>query len=205
MRFVNFLAHLFLSGDAEGLRLGAMLGDFVRGHPEHPEVPVVARKGILLHRYIDQYMDSLPALAQLRARFDPTFRRYSGIIIDMAFDHELAVRWDKYSTVTLEQFDLDLRSLLGRYDAVLPEKLKMFMRYADRHGLLAAYRDEAEILVSLRGVGKRLTRPNPLHRVEEIWGQIKPVLSESFTLVFPRVQEGVAAWLQEPRAAASAG
>jgi acyl carrier protein phosphodiesterase len=28
---MNFLAHLLHAGDDEGLRLGAMLGDFVRG------------------------------------------------------------------------------------------------------------------------------------------------------------------------------
>jgi len=195
---VNFLAHLFLAGDDEGLRLGAMLADFVRGNLDNARIPLAARRGILLHRYTDQFIDALPEMAHLRERFKPPFRRYSGIIIDLAFDHELAVRWDAYATVSLQQFDRDVRDLLARYNTVLPEKLQAFMRYADRRGLFAAYRSEAEVLLSLRGVGRRLSNDNPLDKVTEIWADVKPFTHRAFSTVFPQVQQGVSDWLQKP-------
>ena len=194
---MNFLAHLLLAGDDEGLRLGAMLGDFVRGRLENPKIPDITRRGILLHRLIDQYIDSSSEVVQLRKQFKKPFRCYSGIIIDIAFDHELTLRWDRYSTVSLKQFDLDVRDMLGRHEAMLPDELKGFMRYADQRGLFAAYRDEAEILVSLRGVGTRVSRANPLHRVGEIWTDVKPAISLGFDAVFPKVQVAVSEWLQK--------
>jgi acyl carrier protein phosphodiesterase len=194
---MNFLAHLFLAGDDEGLRLGALLGDFVHGHVDKPTVPAVARRGILLHRWIDHYIDSRPEVALLRERFEPPFRRYGGIIVDLAFDHQLALHWNRYADVTLEQFDRDVRDLLARHQASLPEDLLAFMRYADRRGLFAAYRDEAEILHSLRGLGRRLSRPNPLSRVGEIWADLQPALSQTFRLVFPQVQRAVTEWLRQ--------
>ena len=202
---MNFLAHLLLAGDDEGLRLGAMLGDFIRGHVENSCIPNAARRGVRLHRHIDQFIDSLTEVAQLREQFEPPFRRYSGIIIDLAFDHELAVHWEEYATVTLELFDRDVREMLARHQAILPEDLLALMRYADRRGLFAAYCDKAEIIFSLQGIGRRLSRPNPLHRVADIWNDVKPALGQAFTTVFPQVQQAVSVWLQGPGNAVFAG
>lgn len=196
VRAMNFLAHLLLAGDDDGLRLGAMLGDFVRGNPQGLNLSIEVHKGILLHRFIDQYIDSLPDVARLREQFQPPFRRYAGIIIDLAFDHELALRWDHYSTHTLPEFDREVRELLARYQDELPKELQKFMRYANSRGLFASYREETEILFSLHGIGRRVSRTNPLHRVGEIWHEVKPLLSAGFCTVFPRVQQAVSAWKQ---------
>ena len=193
---MNFLAHLLLAGDDEGLRLGAMLGDFVRGKAVLETFPEDVRRGIELHRHIDQFTDSSPDIANLRRCFPAPFRRYSGIIIDLAYDHELARRWEHYSKQSLESFDRDVRLTLARHDALLPDRLRRFMRYADRRGLFASYRDETEILRSLAGIGTRLSRPNPLDRVEEIWPELAPRFSASFELVFIQIQSEVAGWLK---------
>jgi acyl carrier protein phosphodiesterase len=195
---MNFLAHLLLAGDDEGLRLGAMLGDFVRGNPRSLNLSAETHKGVLLHRFIDHRIDSLPEVTHLRTQFLPPFRRYAGIIIDLAFDHELALCWAEYSNCTLEQFDREVRDMLARHQEVLPKELQAFMRYADKRGLFATYREENEILFSLHGLGLRLSRSNPLHRVGEIWHELKPVLSSAFASVFPKVQQEVAAWQREP-------
>jgi acyl carrier protein phosphodiesterase len=193
---MNFLAHLYLAGDSEGLRLGAMLGDFIRGRQAMAAFPPEVRTGIELHRHIDQFVDSLPDVANLRKRFPKPFRRYSGIIIDLAYDRELALKWDQYSGESLEQFDQQVRLLLAANEEYIPDGLRGFMNYADKRGLFAAYRSKSEILHSLKGVGTRLSRPNPLHRVDEIWDELAPRFSSSFELVFLQVQSGVADWLK---------
>lgn len=194
---MNFLAHLWLAGDDDDLRLGAMLGDFLRGTPGALDLPPGLRRGILLHRFIDQYVDSLPELAHLRQSFPDPFRRYGGIILDLAFDHELARRWEEFSSESLEDFDRGVRDLLARHAEFVPEDLRRFMRYADRRGLFAAYRDESEVLHSLRGIGRRLSRPNPLHRVAEVWPDMRGAFRSGFATVFPLVQAGVTDWLAE--------
>lgn len=193
---MNFLAHLLLAGEDEGLRLGAVLGDFVRGNAALARFDAATRLGIRLHRHIDATTDALPAVSGLLRQLQPPFRRYGGIIIDLAFDHELARRWDEYSDVSLGEFDLGVREMLAVNDAVLPERLRGFMRYADRRGLFEAYREGPEILHSLRGVGRRLSRANPLHRVSEIWDDFEPKVSEVFAPVFAEIQSDVAGWLK---------
>jgi acyl carrier protein phosphodiesterase len=147
-----------------------------------------------MHRFIDQYMDGLPELVELRQRFDPPFRRYAGIIIDVAFDHELAKRWNQYPAVSLPQFDKDVRSVLAEYDEILPKELKGFMHYADQRGLFTAYLEKEEILFSLAGVGRRLSRTNPLHKVDEIWNEFEGDFARGFDQVFPQVQQAVVDW-----------
>jgi len=192
---LNYLAHIRLAGDDEDLRLGAMLGDFVRGSEELRKYAPGVKSGILLHRHIDARIDALPATAELLEWLQPPFRRYGGIIIDLALDHELALRWDQYSKESLQEFDRGVREMLARHDSTLPDQLKAFMRYADRRGLFAAYQNESEILHSLRGVGRRLSRDNPLHRVGEIWAGFSPRVSASFASIFREIQSEVADWL----------
>ena len=193
---MNFLAHLLLAGDDEGLRLGAILGDFVRGKQALAQFDDDIQRGIMLHRHIDAFTDSLPGISELRSWLLPPFRRYGGIIIDLAFDYELANRWNGYSETSLEDFDQGAREMLARHDSQLSGQLKGFMRYADRRGLFTAYREESEILYSLRGIGRRLSRPNPLHRVHELWGDFKPHVSARFEPVFEEIQLDVMEWLK---------
>lgn len=192
---MNFLAHLVLAGDDEALRLGAMLGDFVRGSAAPAAFGTDVCRGILLHRHIDAHTDGLPEVAALREWFPSPFRRYAGIVIDLAIDHELARRWSEYHEQPLAVFDVEVRRMLARHEGVVPDRLRRFMDYANRRGLFAAYRDEAEILRSLRGIGRRLSRPNPLHRAADIWPDLQPLLAANFSVIFRQAQSDVAAWL----------
>ena len=191
---VNFLAHLQLAGADEDLRMGAMLGDFVRGRAALTAFTPGVRTGILLHRRIDSYTDALPEIAALRAWFPAEFRRYSGIIIDVAFDHELALNWWRYMPGSLERFDVEARDLLRDNKHLVPEGLDQFMQYADLHGLFTAYREVDVTLFCLAGMGTRLTRPNPLHRVAEVWPELAPQFKVAFREFFPEIQSNVLAW-----------
>lgn len=191
---MNFLAHLYLAKGNDGLMLGALLGDFVRGRRAMWSYPYETREGIRLHRRIDKLTDSAAPVKTLRRSFPKEFRRYAGIVIDLAFDYELAKDWSRYSSTSLEEFDLEVREVLDRHQELLPEKLKNFITYADRRGLFANYRFEEEILFSLAGLGTRLKRANPLHRVAEIWPDLEQGFHETFESVFPEIQSGVAEW-----------
>jgi acyl carrier protein phosphodiesterase len=162
---MNFLAHLCLANGDSGLMLGGLIGDFVRGRRALRAFPEPIRQGIVLHRYIDKCTDRSAVVKNLRPQFPREFRRYAGIIIDLAFDHELAVNWWRYMPGSLERFDLETRDLLRDNDEWVPEKLTGFMRYADRYGLFSSYREVDMIMQALAGIGTRLSRPNPLHRV----------------------------------------
>ena len=191
---MNFLAHLCLTNGDSGLMLGGLFGDFVRGRRALRKFPEPVRQGIVLHRYIDRCTDHSAVVKKLRRGFPREFRRYAGIIIDLAFDHELAVNWWRYMPGSLERFDVEARDLLRDNSELVPEGLTNFMRYADRHGLFTAYREEDVILFALAGVGTRLSRPNPLHRVAEVWPELAPEFKVAFRQLFPEIQSDVFEW-----------
>ena len=193
---MNFLAHLCLANGDTGLMLGGLFGDFVRGRRALRLFPDSVSQGIVLHRYIDKSTDRSAEVKRLRTLFPREFRRYAGIVIDIAFDHELARNWWRYMPGSLERFDLETRDLIRDHAELVPEGLASFMRYADRHGLFTAYREVDVTLFAIAGVGTRLSRPNPLHRVAEIWPDLAPEFKREFRQFFPKIQADVLQWRQ---------
>ena len=191
---MNFLAHLCLANGNSGLMMGGLIGDFVRGWRAVRAYPEPIRQGIVLHRYIDKMTDRSPVVKHLRPQFSREFRRYAGIVIDLAFDHELAVNWWRYMPGSVERFDVKVRDLLSANAEWVPDKLTRFMSYADQYGLFSAYRQEAVVLQALAGIGTRLSRPNPLHRVDEIWPAMAPQFKLAFRQFFPQIQSEVLEW-----------
>lgn len=191
---MNFLAHLCLANGDPGLMLGGLFGDFVRGRRALKSFPEPVRQGIELHRFIDRYTDHSPVVKKLSKQFPREFRRFAGIIIDVGFDHELALNWWRYMPGSLERFDLEVRDLLRDNAGLVPEKLNRFMHYADRYGLFTAYREEDVILYALAGIGTRLKRSNPLHRAAEIWPALSPQFKQAFREFFPQIQGEVLHW-----------
>lgn len=93
---MNYLAHIFLSGDDVQVQIGNFIGDFVKGS-QPDNYPKRIRKGILMHRRIDHFTDHHVVVKETKVLLRPVFGRYSGIITDMYFDYLLAVSFSKYS------------------------------------------------------------------------------------------------------------
>jgi len=86
---MNFLAHLYLSGESEKIMVGNFMADYVKGR-KFENYKDEIRKGILLHRSIDSYTDSHPLVSQSGQYFRGTYRKYSAVITDLIYDHFLA-------------------------------------------------------------------------------------------------------------------
>jgi acyl carrier protein phosphodiesterase len=158
---MNHLAHALLSGSDADVLLGSLLGDFWRGAPD-PAWPAGVRGGVLLHRRIDVFTDSHPDVASARSRFEPPWRRYAGILLDIYFDHCLARDWPRYASEPLADFSARVLRLLQANRAWLPADLNRFAGYAQAHRLFGAYAERTTIEQVLAGVGSRLRHANRL-------------------------------------------
>ena len=56
---MNFLAHIYLSGEDEGLTIGNFIADSIKGK-KYLNFKKEIQKGILLHRSIDTFTDQHP-------------------------------------------------------------------------------------------------------------------------------------------------
>ena len=190
---MNHLAHALLSGANDGLRLGGLMGDFVRGGID-PALPESVRQGIALHRAIDVFTDSHDEVRALRTLFEPPYRRYAGILIDIWFDHLLACGFGSWSDIPLIRFSDDVVLLLDRHDDLLPDPLRGFRGYLKAHGLPAAYADRRMIGEVLAAVGTRLKRANPLAQGMLEISRLEAELDSSFAAFFPQLIEFATSW-----------
>jgi len=191
---VNVLAHALLAGDDPALRLGGVMGDFVHGTPDLA-LPARVREGIYLHRAIDGFTDSHPAVRAARERMQPPFRRYAGILLDVWFDHLLANDFATWSDEPLASFSDNVRAELHAADAILPDGLKRFLAYMDMHDLPARYAHLDRIEGAFAGISRRLSRANPVAEGLAVLIADADALRATFAAFFPELRAFAADWI----------
>ena len=136
---MNYLAHIFLSGNDARLQVGNFIGDFVKGSKLN-NYPDRFRDGIRLHRDIDHFTDSHEVVRETVAFLRPSFGRYSAILVDMYFDYFLALDFHIYSpNKSLRSFSRGFYvSVLLRY-RYLPDRVKGFIFHFVLTNRLTAY------------------------------------------------------------------
>ena len=159
---MNFLAHAWLAGDRPARRVGGLAGDFVKG-PLPAGLPADLAAGVALHRAIDSFSESHPAFAASRSLVGPSRRRYAGVLVDMFYDHLLALHWDRFCEQPLAEFSADTYRMAEMRLADLPAvfgEVHRRMRSAD---WLTAYREPEALADALARMARhRIRRANPL-------------------------------------------
>lgn len=147
---MNFLAHIYLSGDNDLVKIGNFMADGIKGR-QFENYPSQIQKGILLHRFIDSYTDSHPIVRNSTKRLHKNYHHYSGVIVDVFYDHFLAKNWNHYSDEDLEHYtNRFYQSLQINYD-VLSERTKGMMPYMIERNWLMSYK-------TVEGIDKILTQ-----------------------------------------------
>ena len=135
---MNYLAHLYLSGSSDKLKLGNFIGDYVKGK-KYFQYPEEIQKGILLHRKIDSFTDSHPLFQNSKLPFQPVYGKFAGIVGDLVFDHFLASNWDAYSIHSLSEFAKKIHHLLLSNFFILPGTVRQFLPFLIHNRRLESY------------------------------------------------------------------
>lgn len=181
---MNHLAHCVLAGEEPDLIVGALLGDFARGAPD-PAWPPRLSAGVLLHRAIDAHTDAHPAVVAARGLFDPPFRRYAGIILDVWFDHLLARDFQRLAGTPLRGFVERVYALLRADDPRWPAPFRIFAARLSAHDGLSAYVEREHVELVLERIGGRLRRANPLDRAMPAIEAVEAPIARAFGKLWP--------------------
>ena len=125
---MNFLAHIYLSGNSRDVLIGNFIGDYVKGK-EYTHYPAGIQKGILLHRHIDSFTDQHPVTRSSKKFISERYGLYAGIVVDIFYDHFLSVRWDKYSDMSLSTYVRDRYKMLNTGFSHFPSGVKNWFPY----------------------------------------------------------------------------
>lgn len=182
MTTVNYLAHFQLAGSQEGLILGALLGDFVKGpidqntfqhKPQYQHLPKYTLEGIQLHRRIDGYFDQQHRNLLSRKTVEPVqpqfkannFRRYLPIVLDLLFDFFLTQHWHEHAEQSLDSFERMVLEVINLHQRQLPKPAFRLSSRLKEHQLLSRYGDLDLLRDICASIAKRLPAGNTLCEV----------------------------------------
>lgn len=156
---MNFLAHASLSGNNDEILIGNFIADAVKGnHIDRFSEGI--QKGIKLHREIDTYTDHHPVFIKSKQRISGKYGKFSGVIIDIYYDHFLARDWDLYSDRDLSEFALFVYNLMLQNYAILPAKSKRILPYMVIHNWLVGYSRFDDLQWVFNGMSRRSSKYN---------------------------------------------
>lgn len=187
---MNFLSHLYLSGDSEGLLIGNFIADSVKGS-DLMKYPQEVQKGIILHRKIDTYTDAHPIVEESKKRLRERYKKYASVIVDVYYDHYLAANWNNYSTVGLDEYAQQVYKLIHVNKEHLPLKSAMFNQYMIEYNILVAYARLEGIEQVLQGMSRRASfESNMQHAIHDLKEHYE-LFGKEFEQFFPELQQFV--------------
>lgn len=170
------------------LKIGNFMADSIRGN-SYLDYQDELRKGILLHRYIDTFTDAHPIYRKSKHRLHEKYGHYSGVIMDIVYDHFLAKNWNKYSDEKLENYADEFYRLLQDNYGILTEKIQKMMPYMIARNWLVSYASLDGLEMILFQMDYRTKhRANMQEAIVEVQ-QFYNEFEEEFTLFFKELQQ----------------
>lgn len=193
---MNFLAHIYLSADNDLMKIGNFMADGIRGN-DYLLFPTDVKNGILLHRQIDTFTDSHIVYRQSKHRLHQKYGHYSGVIMDILYDHFLAKNWTKYSNEPLADYVDRFYKSLQENEKILTDKTKSLLPYMVENNWLKSYETIAGIEMILFQMDYRTKhRANMQEAVVELQ-LFYTEFENEFTTFFDELQDFVVQTLQQ--------
>lgn len=193
---MNFLAHIYLSGDNDLLKIGNFMADSIRGN-SYENYPEEIKKGILLHRSIDSFTDMHPVYRQSKHRLHEKYGHYSGVIMDIFYDHFLAKNWANYSNKKLEEYADEFYQLLRDNYDLLTAKIQGMMPYMIARNWLVSYASISGLEMILFQMDHRTKNRVAMHESIVELQKFYLEFETEFTQFFMELQEHCQQKLQE--------
>ncbi|MBA6151497.1 acyl carrier protein phosphodiesterase [Gelidibacter maritimus] len=184
---MNFLAHIYLSGNNELITIGNFMADGIKGK-NYKKYPVEIQIGILLHREIDTFTDAHPTVRLSTKRLHKNYSHYSGVIVDILYDHFLAKNWGHYSPIPLDIYVDDFYETLKTHAEYLPLRVQKMVPYMIAGNWLFHYAKIEGIQNVLNGMNRRT---NNISGMDQATNELKEFYHEfeaEFTSFFEELR-----------------
>ena len=182
---MNYLAHAFLSNNNTNLLIGNFIADHLRGNDFKNYSPQII-EGIYLHRKIDSFTDAHLSFKASKRLFYNGYERYSGILIDIYFDHLLAVNFANYSSTSLKDYCNAVYKTYLDSQHLLPKSSSNFLEYVLKNNIYYQYSSLEGIEKALYHLSNRIKHGVILNGSIPIFKQHEKELEENFKLFFEK-------------------
>ncbi len=183
---MNYLAHCYLSFDDPQIMVGQFIADDIKGK-KYLEFPDRIRDGIILHRFVDEFTDTFPSCLELRAEIRGELGLYSGVAIDVYFDHLLSINWSKYSEIRREDFIRNVYKVLDNSEFMMTDRRKFIYGKMKEYDWLTRYNTLKGIELTLEQMSKRVMNGSQLQKAAEKLEKHQKKAEEVFEIFFPKL------------------
>lgn len=180
---MNFLAHIYLSGDNDLITIGNFIADGIKGK-DYKKFSKDIQTGILLHREIDTFTDAHETVRKSTKRLHEKYSHYSGVIVDILYDHFLAKNWNSYSNITLPRYVQAFYDSLEDHYEVLPLRIQKLMPYMITDNWLLSYASIEGISRVLNGMNRRTMHKSGMHEAVNELEEFYNEFENEFTYFF---------------------
>ncbi|MBT7851015.1 MAG: acyl carrier protein phosphodiesterase [Flavobacteriaceae bacterium] len=184
---MNYLAHILLSGTNPDVIIGNFIADSIKGS-KYNSYPVEIQKGILLHRQIDTITDAHPAFRKSTKRLHKNYGHYSGIIVDIFYDHFLAKNWSDYSDIPLDAYIQTFYKLLRDNFDILPANIQKMAPVMIEGNWLLIYAELEGIDRVLAGMNRRTKNRSGMDKAGQELKEFYTLFEADFKLVMKDLQ-----------------
>ncbi|MCE7060397.1 ACP phosphodiesterase [Dyadobacter sp. CY343] len=200
---MNFLAHILLSGEREGVMMGNYVGDFVKGRLTenktanwNPEYVI----GLKLHRFIDSFTDTHEEVRAAKAVAAKAMGRLAGIVVDIYFDYFLAKHFAEYHQDPLFVYAHATYSTIEKNEYLVPEEMIPMVRAMIRQDWLTGYATFEGIDTTFQRLSRRAAYLEPIRVAGLDLRENEAFYYEKFLLFFPQLQKSAARFIEEQAA-----
>ena len=191
---MNYLGHLVLSGNDPEILFGNFIADAIKGK-SYIKWPENIKKGILLHRYIDNFTDNNYHYLLGKRRFYEKFPKVGGIVNDILYDHLLWKYEHKNQTLQLNQKVIRFYKILDDFTEKMPEKINHLYTYMRRDNWLNNYQYEEGMRKILENMGKRIKYSKNLALSFEIYKNSSLDFEKEFDLFYNEIKDKTSSFL----------
>ncbi len=191
---MNYLAHLFLSGEDDEIRFGNYLGDHLR-KAQWAEYSERVRIGLELHALIDHTTDRHPMVMASRQRMRPSQHKFSPVVQDLLYDHFLAKNWARFHSVPLEVYTRNAYERLQAFQPHMPASVLRMFEHMRTHDWLESYARLEGLNKALGGMARRTRFVSDMERAVEDLASEMDAYESDFMRFFPDLQTEVRRFL----------
>jgi acyl carrier protein phosphodiesterase len=184
---MNFLGHLYLSGTKPLVIVGNFMADAVKGR-DLSRFPAEVEQGIRLHRAIDDLTDKHPLQRAGRERLRTYAGRYSGVVMDLFYDHLLASDWARWHPEPLPAYAQGMYHLLGQHHALLPQRTQGMLPYMVQGDWLASYAHVQGLARALNGLAQRVPEGHVMRGAEQVLLEFEAEYRSEFERFLPELR-----------------
>ena len=178
--------------------IGNFIGDFVKGRSWMDQFESEIVRGIHLHRAIDEFTDRHPIVTASKNRLRPTYRHYSGVIVDVFYDHYLARNWDHYHHLPLPDFAEQAYQTIEQHDVILPAAVRQMLPYMIKGNWLVNYAQTEGIHRALTGMSRRTPYVSKMDEAVNDLIKYDDEFKEEFEMFFPELKSHVENMISHP-------